>query len=120
MSTIQERFNQLKHHYNLSGRGLASVLGMSSATVTNYLSGAKAPSYEFLNALLATYPGVSAEWLLRGDGPMLRTQPADLTSRLAECETNLLVKEGVIKELRAIILEKNKDQQSPERRQLVG
>ena len=35
-------------------------------------------------------------------------------------ETELLVKEGIIKELRSIILEKNQDKQSLDRQQLVG
>lgn len=120
ISTMQERLNEVKYYYKLSGRGLASVLGLSPATITNYLSGAKAPSYEFLSALLSTYPDISAEWLLRGEGPMLRNNPVDIETLRKKYETEILVKDGIIKELRSIILEKNQEEMNPERKQLVG
>lgn len=120
VSTMQERLNEVKYYYKLSGRGLASILGLSPATITNYLGGVKAPSYEFINALLSTYPDISAEWLLRGEGPMLRTDPIDIESLRKKYETEILVKDGIIKELRSIVLEKNKEEISPERKQLVG
>lgn len=120
VSTMQERLNEIKYYYKLSGRRLASVLGLSPATITNYLGGVKAPSYEFINTLLTTYPDISAEWLLRGEGSMLRTDPVDIESLRTKYETELLVKDGIIKELRSIILEKNKEEINPERKQLVG
>lgn len=120
VSTMQERLNEVKYYYKLSGRGLASVLGLSPATITNYLGGVKAPSYEFIMALLNTYPDISAEWLLRGEGPMLRSNPVDMETMRKKYEMEILVKDGVIKELRSIILEKNQEEINPERKQLVG
>ena len=52
----------------------------------------------------------SAKNLLRGDGPMLRKDcglPDGIAKELAELKVKLLVQEGVTKELRDIILEKN-------------
>lgn len=118
--TMQERLNEVKHYYKLSGRGLASVLGLSPATITNYLGGVKEPSYEFIMAILTTYPDISAEWLLRGEGSMLRTDHIDLEPMRRKYETEILVKDGIIKELRSIVLEKNQEEISPERKQLVG
>ena len=120
MSTIIERFDSLKRYYNLSARGLADILGMRPATVINYCNGTQPPKLEFIDKLLATYPEVSAEWLVRGEGSMLRTEPVDLSAMKKKYETELLVKDGIIKELRSIILEKNQGKQSPERQQLVG
>lgn len=119
-TTMQERLKEVKRYYDLSGRKLASVLGLSPATVTNYLGGVKAPSYEFIIALLSTYPDISAEWLLRGEGSMLRSVPVDLDAMRKKYETEILVKDGIIKELRSIVLEKNQDEIKPERKQLVG
>ena len=119
-TTIQERLEELKHYYKLSGRELASVLGKKSATVTNYLSGVTPPSYDFICAILTTYPDVSAEWLIRGEGAMLRTNPIDTESMRQKYEMEILVKDGIIKELRSIVLEKNLREQNPERKQLVG
>lgn len=119
-STMQERLNEVKYYYKLSGRRLASVLGLSPATITNYLGGVKAPSYEFIMALLTTYPDISAEWLLRGEGPMLRTDQIDIEPLRKKYETEILVKDGIIKELRSIVLEKNQEEINPERKQLIG
>ena len=120
MSTIIERLDSIKRHHNLSVRGLADVLGMRPATVINYCNGTQPPKLEFIEKLLATYSDISAEWLIRDEGPMLRNEPADLAELKHKYETELLVKEGIIKELRSIILEKNQGKQSPERQQLVG
>ena len=119
-STMQERLNEVKYYYKLSGRRLASVLGLSPATITNYLGGVKAPSYDFIMALLTTYPDISAEWLLRGEGPMLRTDQIDIEPLRKKYETEILVKDGIIKELRSIVLEKNQEEINPERKQLIG
>ena len=120
MSTIIERFDSLKRYYNLSTRGLADVLAMRPATVINYCNGTQPPKLEFIEKILSTYPEISAEWLVRGEGSMLRNATVDLSELKHKYETELLVKEGVIKELRSIILEKDQGKQTPERQQLVG
>ena len=51
---------------------------------------------------------------------MLVTEHPDLAVLKKKYETEILVKEGIIKELRSIILEKNQNKQSPDRQQLVG
>lgn len=120
MSTIIERLDSLRHNYNLSVRGLADVLDMRPATVINYCNGTQPPKLEFIDKLLATYPEISAEWLIRGNGSMLITDAPDIAEIKRKYEMEILVKEGIIKELRSIILEKNQGKQSPERQQLVG
>ena len=51
---------------------------------------------------------------------MLIVDQPDVAELKKQYETELLVKEGIIKELRSIILEKNQDKQSLDRQQLVG
>lgn len=51
---------------------------------------------------------------------MLIVDQPDVAELKKQYETELLVKEGIIKELRSIILEKNQDKQSIDRQQLVG
>lgn len=120
MTTIVERLEALRHHYNLTVRGLASALDQRPATIINYCNGSQPPKLEFITQLLAFYPEVSAEWLLRDKGEMLLADAPDIISLKKKYETELLVKDGIIKELRSIILEKNQGKQSPERQQLVG
>lgn len=120
MTTIVKRLEALRQHYNMSVRGLADRLNQRPATVINYCNGTQPPKLEFITLLLDTFPEISAEWLLRGKGTMLIKDLPEVTEIQRQYHTDLLVKDGIIKELRAIILEKNADTQAPERKQLVG
>lgn len=51
---------------------------------------------------------------------MFVTEHPDLAVLKKKYETEILVKEGIIKELRSIILEKNQGKQAADRQQLVG
>ena len=103
MTTIIERLEAVRRHYILSGRGLADRLGQRPSTVTNYLNGTQAPKLEFIENILDLFPEVSAEWLIRGQGAMLIVDQPDVAELKKQYETELLVKEGIIKELRSII-----------------
>ena len=120
MTTITERLEALRRHYNLSARGPADRLDQRPSTVVNYCNGSQPPKLEFIEHVLQLFPEVSAEWLIRGKEPMLVTEHPDLAVLKKKYETEILVKEGIIKELRSIILEKNQNKQSPDRQQLVG
>lgn len=120
MSTIIERLEALRRHYNLSVRGLADRLDQRPSTVVNYCNGTQPPKLEFIEHVLDLFPEISAEWLIRGKEPMFVTEHPDLAVLKKKYETEILVKEGVIKELRSIILEKNQGKQAADRQQLVG
>lgn len=120
MTTIIERLEALRRHYDLSIRGLADRLDQRPSTVVNYCNGTQPPKLEFIEKILTFFPEISAEWLIRGKDPMFVTDHPDVSELKKKYETELLVKEGIIKELRSIILEKNQNKQSPDRQQLVG
>lgn len=120
MTTIIERLEALRRHYDLSIRGLADRLDQRPSTVVNYCNGTQPPKLEFIEKILTLFPEISAEWLIRGNEPMFVTDHPDVSELKKKYETELLVKEGIIKELRSIILEKNQNKQSPDRQQLVG
>ncbi len=120
MTTIIERLEAIRQHYNISARGLADKFALRPATVINYCNGTQPPKLDFIEKILGLFPEISAEWLIRGKEPMFVTDHPDVSELKKKYETELLVKEGIIKELRSIILEKNHNKQSPDRQQLVG
>ena len=66
---------------------------------------------------------VSYDWLLDGKGSMFKEdKPTDeaLLKELAEAKVKLLVQEGITKELRDILLEKNNGKIAEDRKSLVG
>lgn len=123
MEGLRDRINEVRDHYRLSNRGFAEAVGAKPAATNNYLNGTKEPSLEFVDRILSTYVDVSAEWLLRGVGSMFKNdKPTDeaLLKELAEMKVKLLVQEGITKELRDMLLEKNNGKIAEERKSLVG
>jgi transcriptional regulator with XRE-family HTH domain len=45
-------------------------IGIAQVTLNNYFRLNRLPAYETLHAILHTFPDVSAEWLMRGEGEM--------------------------------------------------
>ncbi len=105
MEQLIERINAVKRQYGCSGRGFAQAVNLKPAAVINYLSGRQAPSLEFVLAILRTYKDVSAEWLLRGEGMMLKSESVGTSESEQKLRSDVLVKEGIIQELRTIILQ---------------
>lgn len=123
MDGLRDRINEIRDNYRLSNRGFAEAVGAKPAATNNYLNGTKEPSLEFVDRILSTYVDVSAEWLLRGVGSMFKEdKPTDeaLLKELAEIKVKLLVQEGITKELRDMLLEKNNGKIAEERKSLVG
>lgn len=122
MEEIRKRINEIKDYYKLSNRGFAATIGARPAATNNYLNGKKSPSMDFVMAILSKYVDISTEWLLRGEGEMFKQdKPTDeeLMREVAELKMQLLVQQGITKELREIILKKN-DGKIPEKKSLVG
>ena len=123
MEGLRDRINEVRDHYRLSNRGFAEAIGAKPAATNNYLNGTKEPSLEFVDKILSTYVDVSAEWLLRGVGSMFKEdKPTDeaMLKELADMKVKLLVQEGITKELRDMLLEKNNGEIVEERKSLVG
>lgn len=123
MEGLRDRINEVRDHYRLSNRGFAEAIGAKPAATNNYLNGTKEPSLEFVDKILSTYVDISAEWLLRGVGSMFKEdKPTDeaMLKELADMKVKLLVQEGITKELRDMLLEKNNGKIVEERKSLVG
>lgn len=68
---MNERLLQLISLKAKSVRDFAIILGVNQPNVDRYVKG-RAPSYEFLQLVLSTFPDISAEWLMRGEGSMYK------------------------------------------------
>ena len=70
---VYERIQIMLKNKRISANELAKILGISSTSVYNYLSGEVRSPLSFAIMILESFPDVSAEWLLRGNGPMQTT-----------------------------------------------
>ncbi len=123
MEGLRDRINEIRDYYRLSNRKFAEAVGGRPAGTNNYLNGTREPSLDFVDKILSTYVDISAEWLLRGEGSMFKEEKPTyeaLLKELADMKVKLLVQEGVNKELRDMLLEKNKGKIAEERKSLVG
>lgn len=69
---INERLADLVNTKSNSKRDFALKVGIEQVTFNRYMNG-RVPSYEALEAILIAFPDISAEWLLRGEGEMLKS-----------------------------------------------
>ena len=123
MEGIRNRINEVKDYYRLSNRGFAAAIGTKPAATNNYLNGTKEPSLEFVMAILSKYVDISADWLIKGKGEMFSQDGSTdekLMREVADLKMKLMVQQGITKELREMILEKNNGQIPDERKSLVG
>ena len=91
MDKLNERFLTAMRHSGLSKTEFAGRLGVSQGVMSHISSGRNKPGTEMLVSLLQVYPDIAADWLLLGEGSMLRPKDAplpkdDLKKKLDELE----------------------------------
>lgn len=107
MDGITQRLNEIKNYYNLSGARFADKVEKVKNTFANYLNGSRPIPTDVIVDILNTFPDLSADWLLRGKGDMFNKVNPDverMKKEIYDLKMSLLVKEGVIKELKDNIL----------------
>ena len=65
-----ERINELMRKEGMSELQFAKRIGVPQSSVNGYLSGKNTPPTKFLTSVITEFSDVSAEWLMRGEGPM--------------------------------------------------
>lgn len=67
---MKERLLQLLDLEHLTPSKFADLIGVQRSSVSHILSDRNKPSFDFLQKTLKTFPGLKAEWLMMGIGPM--------------------------------------------------
>ena len=111
MEEIRKRINEVVYDKHLSNRAFSAMVGMKPTSVNNYLNGTKTCTLELIARTLEVFGEISAEWLLRGEGAMIKGEVKNddaVRKELADVKAKLLMQEGITRELRDILLEKSK------------
>lgn len=66
------RLQQLIEYLDITSYRLSKEIGTSEAVISNARSGRNKPSYDLISKILNKYKVISAEWLLLGEGDMLK------------------------------------------------
>jgi len=97
---ILSRINELIIALNLTSRAFAIACGIKYTTLNNYLTGRRAIGFDTVDAILKGFPNVSAEWLMRGEGHMFKSDIANQSND----RLNKLI--ATIGEMQSIVEEK--------------
>lgn len=76
ITTMNTRLKQFLAAENISQAQFADSINVVRASVSHVLSGRNNPSYDFIKAIMITYPRLDMEWLMFGRGKMYKDQPA--------------------------------------------
>lgn len=83
---VIERINDWLKFKHLTTNQLSKILGISPSSVYGYLQGSSKAPMSFVLLILESFPDISAEWLLRGEGPMIKPEKPnyylDMASRV--------------------------------------
>ena len=66
-SDFTKRLKKVIEYYDLSASAFADRLGVKRSSISHILSGRNKPSLEFIQKILASFPKVSADWLISGN-----------------------------------------------------
>ena len=69
-----ERLRGVRASKAKSVNNFAKLIGMSQTTVNGIMLGSRGVSVDIIVAVLTAFPDISAEWLMRGEGEMLRSE----------------------------------------------
>ena len=72
---INDRFLDVLNYYNYSGYKLSQETNISQSQITHIKSYRNKVSDEVMEELLKKFPEISKDWLLTGNGSMLKTPP---------------------------------------------
>lgn len=84
-ASIGQRFTQLIQHLGLSKNAFAQSLDKTATVIQHLVDERNKPGYDLLCKVFETYPNVSKDWLLLGQGPMMLPDAAapDMASPVA-------------------------------------
>lgn len=69
---VIQRIKEMLKEMNISVSELATRIGKPQTTVNNWLIAKRKPQMDFIFQILNSFENVSAEWLLRGEGEMIK------------------------------------------------
>lgn len=71
-SPVLQRIRDIADKYDLSVTALSKKIGVAQQTLNRQITGENAMSLSTIETILGCFPEISAEWLLRGEGEMMK------------------------------------------------
>lgn len=65
---------ELMDRLNVNAAQFAETIGVQRSSISHFLSGRNNPSLDVLRKILMAYPNINAEWLISGEGIMMKNK----------------------------------------------
>jgi hypothetical protein len=75
---FSERLRMIIRYLGLSVNEFSKTVNANQATIAGYLNDGREPGYLFVGKIIKKYQEISPDWLLNGDGEMLRKRNAEI------------------------------------------
>ena len=85
-SPILQRVIHTIKELNLTDNQFSKKLGIAQTTMSGYLSGNRKLSLQVVESMLNAFEDISAEWLLRGEGEMYKTESENKNNSIDESQ----------------------------------
>jgi transcriptional regulator with XRE-family HTH domain len=69
---MTERILSIIKYFNLSPSDFAEKIGVQRSSISHLISGRNKPSLEFIQKIMSRFPEINPEWILNGQGKMLK------------------------------------------------
>ena len=69
---MTDRILSIIKNFNLSPSDFAEEIGVQRSSISHLISGRNKPSLEFIKKILSRFPEINPEWILSGQGKMLK------------------------------------------------
>ena len=69
---MKDRLHKIMEAEGLSPAKFADEIGVQRSSISHIISGRNKPSYDFIIKILNRFKGINAEWLLTGNGNMIK------------------------------------------------
>lgn len=79
-TTINQRIKMIVDASGKAVNSYAAMIGVSQPTLKACVDGDNAPRFDTLQKILIANPMISAEWLMRGEGNMLKSDETERTT----------------------------------------
>jgi transcriptional regulator with XRE-family HTH domain len=73
-----DRIKLILKVHNITASRFADEIGVQRSSISHIVSGRNLPSLDLIQKILKRFPDINSEWLLNGNGSMMRNSEPDL------------------------------------------
>ncbi|MGQ1946616.1 helix-turn-helix domain-containing protein [Geofilum sp. OHC36d9] len=92
---MKTRLLKLMNYKGLTPIQFAEIIGVQRSSISHFLSGRNNPSLDVMRKILTAFPNISGDWLVTGEGSMLKSTETTSGSVKQEPTFNSLFDETI-------------------------